>query len=156
MKICKIHGYLKEVQVKCGVYKGKPYRKCRQCENERAKKYAEKNREKLREKDRKYWAEHKEEISEKRREPERLERRREWGKENYERYADYYREKQAKYNAELADPYIKKVIQNGNKNIAMRDIPPVMIELQRAIMTVNRRIREKRITDKIGLVNNEN
>ena len=41
-KICKIHGELKEKDIKSGIYRNKKYRKCRMCENDRSKEYREK------------------------------------------------------------------------------------------------------------------
>jgi hypothetical protein len=148
-KKCKVHGDLTTLaQLKCGVYKGKKYKKCRQCENERVKKFAEKNRDKLRAKDRKYWSEKKEEITKRRQAPDKLAKRREWGKENKEKYAPYYREKQLKYKMTLADPYIKKRIQNGNKDILWDQITPGMVELQRAIFKAKGAIKIKQLKEK--------
>lgn len=148
-KKCKVHGDLTTLkQLKCGVYRGKPYKKCRQCENERVKKYSDKNREKLNEKDRKYWAEKKEQITKRRKEPEKLAKRREWAHENKERYAPYYRAKQIKYKETLADPYIKKRIQNGNKDILMSMITPGMVSLQRAIFQAKGAIKVKQMKEK--------
>ena len=156
MKKCNKHGELKDSDIKSGVYKGKPYKKCRICENARAKAYAKKNKEKVKEKDKKYWVEKKEIITKRRQAPEKLAKRREWDKNNRDKYAPYYREKQAKYRDELATPYIKKRIQNGDKMIAFSDITDSMVELQRAIFKTKSAIKNLKLKDKMGTINGKN
>jgi hypothetical protein len=147
-KRCAKHGELSASQIKSGVYRGKKYNKCRKCENERFKKYRDKNAEKLNEKDKAYWKENKPKITERRQAPERLAKRREWAQQNKDRYASYYAAKQKKYESELADPYIKKRIQNGNKLIRFDMIPNSLVELQRAIIKARRGIKSIQIQNK--------
>lgn len=145
--ICKKHGELKKDDIKSGKYRNKNYRKCRLCERDRARDYTkrvnadpEKRKHRL-DKDKNYWKENKDAITKRRQQPEVLEKRRKWHKENAGRYAEGYKLKQQKYKQELHDAYVKKIIQNGNKDLKFNEIPPAMVELKRAVMSLKRGIK---------------
>ncbi len=151
-KECKHHGLVKGDDVYERTYQGKVVTKCKLCINLKNKKYNEqfyKDEEKVkakRERDNKRWATHKEEITEKRKAPERLEKRR----EAYHAKGDYYRDKcnqkQKVYRENLHDVYIKKIIQNGDKNITFESIPKSMIEFKRTLMNFKKSIKRAAIT----------
>jgi len=132
--------------VKTGIYKGKRYKKCRQCEHERVKKYYAKiyadpdSYNKLKEKDKTYWKENKDKIKERRIKNDDAESRR----KTYKKYAPRYREKcntkQKQYREELHDTYIRKMIQNGDKNITFDMIPQSMVNLKRTILLAKKAI----------------
>lgn len=150
VKTCIHHGDLHGNQVRPMPYKGKKILKCIQCEQLRSQKYADKNRDKLREKDKKYWKENKSKIIERRKEPEKIARRKDWMTRNKIRYAEFYKEKQTRYRNELADTYVKRKIIGNNRYLRAKDIPPIMVELSRANIILKRKINEKRITQKMN------
>jgi len=151
LKICSKHGELNESGVRGGVYKGKKYLKCRQCEIDRAREYTKKiyeDAEKIKKKhanDKKRWETKKNEITLQRQKPESLEKRRDAYKKLAPRYREKCNEKQKKYREELHDSYVKKVIQNGNKSIKFDAIPQGMINLKRSIMMLKKSISRKNI-----------
>lgn len=147
VKICQIHGELSADQVKQGVYRGKKYKKCKQCEQARGVEYHKRlyadpeKAESKRAKDRAYWAENKEKVTAKRQLPERQAKRRETYKANQSHYNRLCKEKQQKYRDELHDHYIKKLIQNGDKSIKWDDIPPMMVEFKRTLIKLKKGIK---------------
>lgn len=155
MKVCKKHGYLTEDKIKSGIYKGKKYRKCRECENERAKVYVAKNKEKIKVKEKAYWTKNKEKIQEKRALPENIEKNKKWREANKGKYNEHHKIKQREYRAELADTYIRRKIINGNQYIHAQDIPDTMVDLARANIHAKRRMYELKILKKMGLENGE-
>lgn len=152
VKRCSKHGDLKRSDLKTGIYRGKQYRKCKHCELDRSRKYRanvlldEQKHEKMKEKDRNYWAQRKAEISERRRSPEALQKRREWHnkEENRERYNEKYRVRQRQYREELSDTYVRRIIQNGDKNIKFCAITQSMIEFKRSLIGLKRGITLQR------------
>lgn len=156
VKKCIHHGDLHNNQVRAMPYKGKKILKCIACETLRSKKYAEKNKDKLKKKDKEYWQKNKSVISAKRKKPEKIAKRKEWHKANKERLNPIYRDKQREYRHELADTYIKRKIINGGCYLRADQIPPEMVELARINIHVKRRMLELRITKKIGETNGQN
>lgn len=149
IKKCAKHGDLIAKDVKAGIYKGKKYKKCRKCENERVKKYYAKlysdpeTHNKLKEKDKAYWKENKEKIKEKRLKNGDAESRRKAYKKYLPRYREHCNAKQKQYREELHDTYIRKIIQNGDKNITFDMIPQSMVNLKRTIMLAKKAIARK-------------
>ncbi len=153
-KECKYHGLVSGENVYDRTYKGRRIIKCKLCINDKNKKYYDKlyqddlKAQAKRDKDNKYWKDNKEKITEKRKAPARLALRR----DAYHRNADYYREKcnakQKAYRENLHDSYIKKIIQDGDKNISFNDIPQSLIDFKRTIMNFKKSIRETIIQKK--------
>lgn len=147
IKTCKIHGELKQNEIKSGIYKNKKYRKCLYCERERSRKYYSKKYEdngfveEKRGKDRKYWSENKAKITQRRRSNGALEKRREWYQDNILRERNRVTIKNKEYRNNLDDVYVKKIIRNGDPIIRSSHIPNSMVELKRAIMLVKRKIK---------------
>jgi hypothetical protein len=158
-KICKIHGELSPDLIKSGVYKGKPYRKCKQCEYERGVIYHKKQREDIekleakRLKDKAYWEANKTKIKERRLTPESQARRKASYPIYNERYRTKYKEKQAEYRDNLHDSYIKKLIQNGDKNIKIDSIPQSIIEFKRSLIKLKKGIKTENINQVKGKIN---
>lgn len=142
---CGKHGDLTIEHVAVTQYKGKTQYQCRQCNRERARKhYANpEKRAKKQEKDRKYWEENKKAIMERRKRTQCNDKRR----LAYCRNADAYRQqcnaKQAEYRRTLSDSYIKKLIQNGDKEIKFEDIPDSLVRLAREKVRLRREIKRK-------------
>lgn len=155
VKICQIHGELSADQVKQGVYRGKKYKKCKQCEQARGVEYHKRlyadpeKAEAKRAKDRAYWAENKEKVSARRQLPERQAKRRETYKANQSHYNRNCKEKQQKYRDELHDHYIKKLIQNGDKSIKWEHIPPALVEFKRSLMQLKTTIKKQSLVRRL-------
>lgn len=147
IKICKKHGDLTIKDLKTGIYKGKKYKKCKKCELERSRVYREKlysdpaTHEKEKQRNKKYWEENKQEIKQRRIKNNDPEKRRNQYKKYATKYRDYCNSKQKEYRENLHDSYIRKIIQNGDKNIPLMSIPPGMIKLKRAIIMARKAIR---------------
>ena len=153
IKTCKIHGDLTLKDLKIGKYKNKTYRKCHKCELDRSKKYYAKIfadidlRDKKRKKDHDYWENNKDKIKKRRKENfDKIK-----NNEQREKYSTYYKshwnEKQKSYRNDLHDTYLKRLIQNGNKNIPLHSIPKEMIELKRSLVKVKRFMKFMRINE---------
>lgn len=150
IKTCSKHGDLEEKDVKQGVYKGKNYKKCRFCEIDRSRAYYKKMYEhanfveRKHEKDRLRWQEKKKEITKQRQTPEAQQKRREAYHAKKEHYNRHCKDKQKKYREELHDSYVRKVIQNGNKFLKLKDIPQPLIDLKRSLMLLNKGIKKRK------------
>ncbi len=158
IKVCKKHGDLTINDLSIGVYKNKKYKKCKKCENDRSVIYREKIRansilhEIEKQKDRDYWTNNKDKIKQRRiKNCDPVKKRMQYKKYSL-RYREHYNQKQKEYRENLSDTYIRKIIQNGNKNITFMSIPEGMIKLKRSIVLARRSIKEiinKEIKEKI-------
>lgn len=154
-KTCLVHGVLKASDIKSGVYRGKKYNKCRLCDNERSKrrydaihKDAELHqKEKQRHKD--YWAKNKTKIAQQRIARDEPAKRR----ETYQKYAPRYRAKcnakQKEYREQLHDTYIRKMIQDGNKELKFSDIPQSLVEFKRSLILMRKKMKEFNINQRM-------
>lgn len=147
IKICKKHGELSENDVRGGIYKGRKYIKCKQCETERSRIYSKKlyldpDLVKIKhERDKARWENKKHEITLKRQQPDALEKRKEAYRKNIDKYRSFYKGKQKKYRDELHDTYIKKIIQNGNSLIRFDSISRQIVDLKRSLMILKKGIK---------------
>ena len=151
MKTCKIHGELSPENIKSGVYRGKKYSKCRLCENERSRVYTKKIYAdpelvaKKHARDKARWQTKKAEITAKWQTPEARAKRKAQYKEYAPRYRESCNQKQQQYRENLGDHYVKKLIQNGNKDIKFNLIPPALVELKRSVIQLKRAIKMKKV-----------
>ena len=149
-KTCKNHGILTEKDIRGGIYKGKKYWKCRQCELDRSRKYHTKMRTdndwvvNKRKSDKDRWERKKPQIVAKRKTTEFLEQRRKWYEENITRERERYKIINQNQRKELSDNYVKKSIQNGDYKLKFNLIPNSLVELKRAIMLARRKIKLER------------
>jgi hypothetical protein len=149
IKICKHHGGLTNNEIKIWKWKNKTYKKCHKCLIEKSRRYEKQKRqdndyvECKKKRDKERWIKKKQEITEIRKNPENLKRRRDWYQKNKEPVQKYCRDKQAQYRKYLADPYIKKIIQDGDKSIKIASIPKSIVDLKRNIVKLRRKINEK-------------
>lgn len=161
IKVCAKHGELSEKDVKQGVYKGKKYRKCKYCELERSRKYHGKmyeNEEWVKKKhatDKERWEKKKEEIKLKRQKPSALEKRRLTYAENPDKYRTKCNDKQKEYRETLHDHYVKKCIQNNDKELKFNKIPQSMINLKRSLMMLKKGIKSSQIKNMGDKVNED-
>lgn len=149
VKNCQKHGQLILSQVHVYKYKGRTLRQCLLCKRDRSRKhYADPfNREKKNTKDRQHWAENKETITKRRQDGNYNDNRRKAYHKNPERYREASNVKQQVYRDNLHDTYIKRIIQNGDKNIPLDSIPDGMVKLKRAIMMLKKGIRNKQTSN---------
>lgn len=145
VKNCGKHGQLTLDQVHVYQYKGRTLRQCLQCKRDRARKHYDNpiNREKKNEKDRQHWAENKETITKRRKEGDYNENRRKYYQKNIEKYREICNEKQKVYRENMHSTYVRKIIQNGDKDIPLGLIPDSMVELKRSIMMLKKGIRNR-------------
>jgi hypothetical protein len=154
-KNCKIHGDISGDDIYDKTFKSKRIIKCKLCikiKNDKyyKKVYQDENKvaeKKQRDKDR--WKERKTEITAKRKQPEALAKRRDAYQKNIEKYRTKCNEKQKIYREQLHDVYIKKIIQNGDKNIPLDRIPRSLIEFKRAIIRFKKGITQTIIINKV-------
>lgn len=141
-KTCKIHGELTPDLIQSLVNKrGYPFTRCRLCERERNKRYRIQNREKIRERERQYWENNKEAIKEKRILNNHMTST-DCYHANPKKYREHYRAVQKKYRDELHDSYVKKCLQDGNKELKFDDFSPDMVELKRSVMQLKRETKK--------------
>jgi len=154
VKSCSKHGPLTETDIRIDTWKNKVYRRCKKCIYEKNLKYFSKqatNEEymkKKRERDALYWIKNKDEIMKKRVARDDNGKRRESYKINAEKYREIYKIKQQTYRDNLSDSYIRKIIQNGNKDIKFKDIPQALIECKRSCILLKKALKKITVLEK--------
>jgi len=158
IKVCKKHGDLTINDLSIGVYKNKKYQRCKQCAKDRCAIYNKKINENeilneiKKQKNKDYWANNKDKIKQRRIKNCDPEKKREQHKKYASYYNKHWNKKQKEYRENLSDTYIRRVIQNGDKNIKLMSIPEGMIKLKRSIILARRSIKEitkKELKEKI-------
>lgn len=149
-KTCKVHGVLTPENIQVLKWKNKTFIKCRHCERERSRRYMAKKEltdpdflKRKNQRRKAEWVRDKERLTEERKKPENIERRKQWYKNNIEKVRTFARNKQREYRKNLADPYVKHIIHNDDKNLPIKIIPQDLVELKRNIMKLRRKIDEK-------------
>jgi hypothetical protein len=151
IKNCKVHGdvsnddiYIKRYR-KNGIWKHTIY--CKKCIHAKNAKYYDKKMQnpdyvaKKKELDKKRWLNKKPEITEKRRQPERLAKRRDAYYAKQEYYQEKCSAKQKKYRENLHDSYIRRLIQDGNKELKFAAIPDSLVRFKRTLMQCKKAIK---------------
>jgi hypothetical protein len=159
--LCKVHGALTEASIKKGIYRGKPYRKCLACELARSRAYHKKKYadpeyiKKKHARDKARWEAKKPEIKAKRATPEAKAKRREAYKVLAPRYREKFNATQRVYRETLHDSYIRKMIQDGNKELKFADIPQSLVNFKRTLILARKRMKNFNITTRMENITDE-
>ena len=148
VKTCYQHGELHAGQVYARAYtrKGvtKHYLECRQCLKQRSRQYRVMHREAELERDRQYWAKHKAALTAKRTTAEAKAKRRNWYANSPEQQAKAVERAKIRNKADrdaLADTYIRKLIQNGDKTIKWNTIPQELLDYKRTLIELKQAVK---------------
>lgn len=159
IKNCAKHGALFADDIRIDTWGKKVYRRCKKCVLERSRRYEARVKQipekVIAKKQRRAseWRRNKERIMQERQTTEYKNKRKEWRERNKERLNPIFREKQKSYRENLADPHIRKLIQNGDKKIRIADIPKSLVDLKRSLLLLKKGIKkstETRMGDRVN------